>query len=297
MTAESINTGITQQHKVVKKKKRKKKKKNVYWTEETEAAIKDFLNLDVVYLTKKLEKHQEKKKRYKIAADITIDDGYEADLKHRIEQSTTPEVLEKKDKIFKKHIEKPLYRLVESIIFTYELFSNDVDVKTLQKICVTHLYLKFGNFDPEKGTKSYSYYGTVAKHYLQNRRKNLYESRNSNLNWEDHKDEADQIEQYEMDFENEDDELFEFVAFISESFEEDINKKGLSTNDLKVVNTIIEMFENADMFEDDEYNKAKIHEYIKDTTKLSSRELAYSLGRIKKSYFQKKFEYIRKKEE
>lgn len=262
-----------------------------YWTADTEQAVKEFLNLDIVFLERKLESYLEERGEL----DKTIDDGYVVELEHRIEKAYSPEVQQKKELIFRKRIEKPLYRLVENIIFTYKLFSHDVDVKTLQKLCVTHLYLKFANFDPDKGAKSYSYYGTIAKHYLQNRKKDLDSLKSVNLSWDDHKEEAENKEKYEIDTPIETDEVFQFFQYIIDEFENEVEKSDMSDNDLKVVNAILAVFEDKEIFYDKIYNRANIHDRIREESKLEKREVSYSLGRIKKKYEQKKIEYIRKK--
>jgi len=279
----TLDTGTTVTNEVRDKSKD-------YWTAETERAVKDFLNLDVVFLERKLDNYL--KERGEL--DETIDDGYVAELEYRIEKAYSPEVQQKKELIFRKEIEKPLYRLVENIIFTYKLISHDVDVKTLQKLCVTHLYLKFANFNPDKGAKSYSYYGTIAKHYLQNRKKDLDDLKSVNLSWDDHKEEAESKENYEIDAPNEKNEVYEFFQYIIDEFEDEVEKADMSENDLKVINAILVVFDDRDNFADK--NRATIHDRIREEARLEKREVSYSLGRIKKRYEQKKIEYIRKKD-
>ena len=287
-TISPANTGTTVANSVEKKKKSK-----VYWTQDTERAVKDFLNLDIVYLERKLDKYLIQRGEL----DETIDDGYVAELEYRIEDAYSPETQARKEKIFRDDIEKPLYRLVENIIFTYKLFSHDVDVKTLQKLCVTHLYLKFANFDPDKGAKSFSYYGTVAKHYLQNRKKDLDDLKSVNLSWEDHKEETERQESFEMDAAVEQDEVFEFFEHIHDVMEGELDKKNISPNDVKVINAILKIMENQEAYEDGKYAKQSIRHAILDDTKLESREVTYSLSRIKAIYDSKKAEYHRKKSE
>lgn len=281
----TLDTGTTVANEV-----RKEKSKN-YWTADTEQAIREFLNLDVVFLERKLTSYL--KERGEL--DETIDDGYVAELEYQIERAYSPEIQHEKERIFRKKIEKPLYRLVENIIFTYKLFSHDVDVKTLQKLCVTHLYMKFANFDPDKGAKSFSYYGTIAKHYLQNRKKDLDDLKSVNLSWDDHKEEAESKESYEIDAPDERNEIYEFFEFIAEEFEEEVEKKEMSENDLKVINAILVVFEDKENFADKSQNRASIHDRIREEARLDKRDVSYSIGRIKKRYEQKKIEYYRKK--
>lgn len=277
-----------------------KKKANTYWTESTEQAVVDYLFLDSFFLEKKIDKYLEERG----ALDETIDDGYYAFLSNKLEQSYKESSIEKKERIFKKSIEKPLNKLVENIMFTYKLISFDVDIKTQHRLCITHLYTKFANFDPDNGAKAYSYYGTIAKHYLQNRKKDLDEGKNTNLSWDDYKDEVEQHFPYEIDEDLLKDDFAEFFCFINNSFETEIESKKIKPindlkkqneikeqNDTKTINAILEIFENPEMLEADDYSKTSVRDYIREKTKLQDKEFSASMLRIKSLYELKKREF------
>ena len=172
--------------------KKKNKAPKVYWTDETESAVVEFLELDYEHLSSRLKDYKKERNKNKLY-DPTIDDGYIALLNEKIEYSKTKEALIKKEDIFNSKIKKPLHRLVESIIFSFGLFREDVDVKSIHNDCMSHVYEKFYKFNPNTDSKkenrekaqSFSYYGTIAKHYLQNTRKELYISKTTNLHYDD----------------------------------------------------------------------------------------------------------------
>jgi len=74
--------------------------------------------------------------------------------------------IEEKNRIYSKHLYKPMTKLIENIIFTYKLFRSDVEVKELQIDCMSFLITKIDKFNPKNGTQAFSYLGTIAKHYL-----------------------------------------------------------------------------------------------------------------------------------
>lgn len=269
------------------------KKQKGYWNEDTEQAVKDYLLLDTEYLLSRLKKHNEEKLLYEIGIDI--DDSYASYLNELINISCLDETISKKESIFRNKIKNPINKLVESIIFTYKLFSEDIDVKTLHKECLTHVYMKFSNFDPDENTKSFSYFGTIAKHFCLNRKKNVDDLKKVNLNYENHTDEIEKTERVDENYKPEKDETYEMFVFISKVLENEIEKKGVSTNDKKVADAIISIFSNHEIFEDTNYSKQSLFNAIKEYTKLSTRDITYSLTRLRKIYKNKKEEFIKKK--
>jgi len=76
----------------------------------------------------------------------------------------------KKALIFEQHLHYPFYKLSENIIHTFKFYYTDVDdVEDLKhKIIALVLEEKIDKFDPTKGAKSYSYFGTIIKRWLIN---------------------------------------------------------------------------------------------------------------------------------
>ena len=76
----------------------------------------------------------------------------------------------KKAFIFEQHLHYPFYKLSENIIHTFKFYYTDVDdVEDLKhKIIALVLEEKIDKFDPTKGAKSYSYFGTIIKRWLIN---------------------------------------------------------------------------------------------------------------------------------
>ena len=70
------------------------------------------------------------------------------------------------DKLFSTMIYPSLRQLVENIAFTYHLTTPETPVREQIDDCIGHVIVKFRKFNPEHGSKSFSYYGTVAKNYF-----------------------------------------------------------------------------------------------------------------------------------
>lgn len=81
------------------------------------------------------------------------------------------------EKLFSSVIYPALRQLVENIAFTYHLTTTETSVNEQIEDCMGHIVLKFRKFDPTKGSKSFSYYGTVAKNYFILIQNKLYKRR------------------------------------------------------------------------------------------------------------------------
>lgn len=98
----------------------------VYWHEQQEKAVVEYLWLDAIWLQNmiKWEKESAVEENREPNKDLI------STFKELIECSKDPEIQHKKSEIFRKEIYKPLNELVENIIFNFKLFRADIDVKT-----------------------------------------------------------------------------------------------------------------------------------------------------------------------
>lgn len=78
--------------------------------------------------------------------------------------------VEYRQQIFTNHIYFPFYKLSENIIHTFKFYYTDVDkIEDLKHELVSMLYEeKIMKFDPSKGAKAFSYFGTIVKRWLIN---------------------------------------------------------------------------------------------------------------------------------
>jgi hypothetical protein len=72
-----------------------------------------------------------------------------------------------KNKIYQEYIHYPFYKLTQNIIHTFKFYHTEVEnLEDLQHEVITFLMSKIHLFNPEKGAKAYSYFGTIVKRYL-----------------------------------------------------------------------------------------------------------------------------------
>jgi hypothetical protein len=83
-----------------------------------------------------------------------------------IEYNNTPDP-EKRNEIYRDRIHYAFFKLTENIIHTFKYYHTEVDnIENLQHEVIIFLLNKIHLFNPEKGAKAYSYFGTIAKRYL-----------------------------------------------------------------------------------------------------------------------------------
>lgn len=194
------------------------------------------------------------------------------------------ETPEEKNRIYSKHLYKPMTKLIENIIFTYKLFRSDVEVRELQIDCMSFLITKIDKFNPKNGAQAFSYLGTIAKHYLMGEKRIQYKHIKSNVDIDETMEEAcnkpeNIVENEEFDAENINTSIFEGVIG---KLEEEIQKPRMLTNDRKVGEAIVWIFRNHELLK--LYNKNTIYYLLKERTGLETKEITYSLSRFKSFY-------------
>jgi hypothetical protein len=168
-----------------------------------------------------------------------------------------------RSKIYEARIHYAFFKLTENIIHTFKFYHTEVEkLEHLQHEIITFLLSKIHLFDPSKGAKAYSYFGTIVKRWLI-----LYNTKNYNKKIK--KVDVDVLmgenstHTYKMgDYAKEKDELGEyielFVAHVSENIFELFPKK----NDAQIADAILELFRKRETIE--VFNKKALYIYIRE---------------------------------
>ena len=74
---------------------------------------------------------------------------------------------EKRSRIYETHIHYAFFKLTQNIIHTFKFYHTEVsNLEHLQHEIITFLLSKIHLFDPTRGAKAYSYFGTIVKRWL-----------------------------------------------------------------------------------------------------------------------------------
>ena len=212
----------------VKTKRKKKEQSNIYFTKETENAIIRYNN--------------------------SVDD-------------------EERNIIFRTEIYPVFFKLTEYIINTYKIFntgenniSENGTIINIQSEVIQFLHKKIHLFNPDKGAKAYSYFGTIAKRYLilaaQNADKVQFKSTTLTVIEEDEKysyqlddDKLDNLVDYKTQLSKF---IDEYVNFCTTNIFEMFPKE----TDAKVADAILELFRKRESL--DVFNKKALYIYIRE---------------------------------
>jgi len=176
----------------------------------------------------------------------------------RYNNEPDPEV---RSKIYEREIHYPFFKLTENIIHTFKFYYTEVDdIEHLQHEVITFLLSKIHLFNPERGAKAYSYFGTIAKNYL---------IISNTKNYKKRIDKADVIEaeqnekfSYQIDDSPVKDELNEFIDLYVEYCSENLFNLFPKKFDAEVADAILELFrKRSDL---DVFNKKALYIYIRE---------------------------------
>ena len=168
---------------------------------------------------------------------------------------------DERSKIYGDEIHYAYFKLTQNIIHTFKFYYTEVDqIEHLQHEIITYLLSKIHLFDPSRGAKAYSYFGTIVKRWLI-----LYNTKN-------YKKRVQKVDVIELD-RNDDfrynpgEEIIKsdldkymdlYVGYVSENIF-DLFPKG---NDAQIADAILELFrkrENIEIF-----NKKALYIYIRE---------------------------------
>jgi len=168
---------------------------------------------------------------------------------------------ETRSKIYEREIHYPFFKLTENIIHTFKFYYTEVDeIEHLQHEVITFLLSKIHLFDPSKGAKAYSYFGTITKNYLIVSNTKNYKKRIDKADISEA--ETNEKFSYQIDDSPHKDELSEFIDLFVEYVSENIYKLFPKKNDVEIADAILEIFrkrENIDIF-----NKKALYIYIRE---------------------------------
>jgi DNA-directed RNA polymerase specialized sigma24 family protein len=79
--------------------------------------------------------------------------------------------VEEKNKIFETRLKKPVFKIVESVINTLQIYSDEIPNDVWIQNAFSNLYEQMHKFNPSLGYKAYSYFGTIVRRYALNQKK------------------------------------------------------------------------------------------------------------------------------
>jgi len=168
---------------------------------------------------------------------------------------------EVKSRIYQDRIHYAFFKLTENIIHTFKFYYTEVDnIEDLQHEVITFLLSKIHLFNPAKGAKAFSYFGTIAKRYLILSNQKNYKKRIDTIGLD--AIEEDEEHSYSIDDSSHDERLSMFIDIYTEHCTRNIYTLFPKEYDARIADAILELFrkrENLDIF-----NKKALYIYIRE---------------------------------
>ena len=164
--------------------------------------------------------------------------------------------------IYAKHIHYPYFKLTENIIHTFKFYHTEVEnLEHLQHEIITFLLTKMHLFDPSRGAKAYSYFGTIVKRWLI-----LYNTKNYTKKIK--KVDVDVLtgenstHTYRMGEDKVKSDLDNYIDIFVEHTTQNILELFPKKNDAQIADAILELFRKRETLE--VFNKKALYIYIRE---------------------------------
>lgn len=190
--------------------------------------------------------------------------------------------------IFTKHIYFPFYKLVENIIHTYKFYYTDVEnIEDLKHEIVSVLIEeKIDKFDPTRGAKAYSYFGTIVKRWLIN-----YNDKNfKKLKQVGSFDEMD--DSYDQEFKTTHPDAINLSQlldiFVNEMYDV-LDEMFPKENERKIADAVLTIFQQRNDIEI--FKKKALYIYIREMTGQETPQLTKVINRLKEQFYEIYYKY------
>lgn len=211
---------------------------------------------------------------------------FNADTEDAILKFCSSNCKKTREDLYVNKIKKSFDKLAENLIFIHSFHSETLPYDILKNDCVSFLFQTMNKFDPSKGSKAFSYFNVVAKHWLianakkdQKRRRNSVSIENfQNLSMAD----KTAIEMHGKIISPERKMMIEETKGDLQEIFKKIEKKISSENEILCMKAIIEVFDKVDQL--DFLNKRAIFVYLREISGLNPKQLSIAMSNIRKHY-------------
>ena len=196
------------------------------------------------------------------------------------------DLLKNKHEIYVTSILPAFNKLAENLIFIHKFAKTPASFEIMKNDCVTFLYETIHKFDPDRGTKAFSYFNVVAKNWLiiQSKKRTKLSRKLISIDAieEATGSEISFHESFRVDPSQE-------KNIIRKESKEDLNtifsqiKLQLKTEkEHACMDAIISLFDRVDELE--LLNKRAVFVYLRDISNLSPKQLSVTMSKIRKHY-------------
>ena len=190
------------------------------------------------------------------------------------------ESMRDKEELYMSLIRPAFSQMVDKIVYTYR-FTNLPDVEDLREECKGWLVTILAKFDPNKGSKAFSYFSVVTKNWFihkvkKNKKRLSREVSFEAVDYDLERDLMDKGESYQDKKVRK--ELIANLRREMETWEVDFTKPA----EKKVYDAVIVLFDSAEEIEI--FNKKAIYLYLREITGMNTKQVVTQLNKMRKKY-------------
>mgnify|MGYP001439793697 FL=1 len=200
----------------------------------------------------------------------------------------------RRNELYKDFIGPVFDEMVDKIVYTYK-FTSLPNIDSLKDDCKNWLITVLNNFDPEKGSKAFTYFSVVSKNWFIAEVKKTSKKAKRETHLEEyfltHSDKSNTTSIQQLVVHNtyiEDRTKNEFFLHLNKEIQS-WKKMPLRENEVKTIQAIEILFSEANNIEI--FNKKAIYLYIREITGLNTKQVVSSLNKVRKRYAEFKKEW------
>ena len=181
--------------------------------------------------------------------------------------------------------------MVDKIVYTYK-FTTLPNIDPLKEECTIWLTTILDKFNPDSGSKAFSYFSVITKNWFIHKVKRNSKKTKTELQYDEMPLE---IEQEYLSTTNDYLERMEQYQFWQKLYSEmnEWEKLKLKDNERKVLQAVKILFENAHEIEI--FNKKAIYLYLREITGLNTKQVVNNLNKIRIKYHNFKISWEKQK--
>ncbi len=183
--------------------------------------------------------------------------------------------------LYSRYIQPAFNEMVDKIVFTYK-FTTLPNIEDLREECKIYLTTILHKYNPDKGSKAFSYFSVITKNWFIHKVKKTNQKNKREVDLEeltiDHQLEYASVHiKYEQ--EREDQEFWDLLWKEIEGWEK-LKLKANEEKVLQAVKILLEDRDNPNLI----FNKKAIYLYIREITGLNTKQVVNNLNKLRTKY-------------
>ena len=183
--------------------------------------------------------------------------------------------------LYAKYIQPAFSEMVDKIVFTYK-FTTLPNIEDLREECKIYLTTILHKYNPDKGSKAFSYFSVITKNWFIHKVKKTNQQNKREMDIEDLSVEHQLLyasDKIKYEEEREEEEFWNLLWKEIEGWEK-LKLKANEEKVLQAVKILLEDRDNPNLI----FNKKAIYLYIREITGLNTKQVVNNLNKLRSKY-------------